>query len=146
MTAESIWRERIVVWYDLFFKLGYEEAEPDRPGRHERSLVLAAVKRTDDGMQVKIQVDEVWLPGHDPQGLAPTVHGCYLLASSWNAHFAPGDVGQERRDLDRTHVDEEIHRHPLGEKNGVRQVLPGLGAPEDWLLGVEVLVAERQGF
>ncbi len=148
MTAESIRRERTVVWRDIFFDLGYRPIEPDWPGRHKQSLVLAAVKREDYGDEpVKITVDEVWLPGFDPGGFVPSAHGCFLFYSSWNATFAPGDIGQERRDLDRTHVGEEIHAHPLGEPNSARIVLPALGTPDDWMLDpVERLVAERRGY
>ena len=75
------------------------------------------------------------------------MHGCYLLASSWNANFAPGDEGQERRDLDRRHLGEEIHRHPLGEDNDARRALPSLGTPDDWMLDtVEVLIAKVRAF
>lgn len=147
MTEGSIWRERLVVWGDLFYDLGYEAVKPAWPGWHERSLVLAAVKRPDyDDEPVRITVAEVWLPGDDPHGLVSTAHGCHLLASSWNANFYPGGFGQERRDLDRRHLSEEVHRHPLGRANDCREVLHGLGTPDDWMLGtVEALIVGTRG-
>lgn len=146
MSLESVHRERGVIWHELFFDLGYTPIEPGRPGEHEDSLVLAAEKYTDDGERITISVDEFWEKGDDPQGLVPTFHGRYLHLSSWNAQIASKDVGQERRDVDRRHVAEEIHRHPLGAVNEIRVALGSIGSPDEWMLFIENILAERQGF
>jgi len=78
----------------------------------------------------------------------PLVEGCHLYASSWNARFT-GETdgsGQERMDLDRRHVGEEFHRHPLGvPDDDCREPQASLIAAEEWLARVEIYIARLMG-
>lgn len=137
---------RAVRWTGIFELHGYLVEQPQRVAAQLGEFSLRARRPAPYGeVSVVLDIYELWVPGHDPDGLRLEAEGCHLYGGSWNAQIGGGrPEDAERLDVDRAKQRELlIHRHPFGLPNEVRERVPVLPAPERWVLEIEELVFRR---
>ena len=141
MSVDSVLDDRYALWIRALDAWGYEIEEHPRPAPANGILIRARRPDTYGDPSVVIDIAETWAQGGDPGRLRLTNRGNFLVAASWHAQFpAPGSVGAERLDVDRTKPGElVVHRHPLGAPNDVREAAQWQ-RPETWVRRIDRLI------
>ncbi len=146
VTVHSLLTNRIVRWSRVVDLHGYLVEPPGRAMGQFGEFALRARRPALYGdPNVLLDIRELWLPGSDPDGLRLEAGGCYMQGGSWNAQID----GERPEDAERLDVDRSkpggltIHRHPYGQRNGVREPAQRMAAPERWLQEVEEIVFQH---
>jgi hypothetical protein len=153
VTQESIARTRLFLWTVAAEAWGFVVAPPldegDLVDLSRGKLSFRAIRQAEiDGVtrDVVLRVGEAWGLGDDPlEDRRLEADGCFLLASSWMVQVSDGgDLGAERIDVvmepDAAHP--RVHRHPYGQPNGVRVVVPDLPVPDAWLAQINATLGD----
>ena len=144
MSRESIVKHRIGLWVPLLQAYGWEVDTLAAAGPHGRFEIQA--RRQYSSTPLSATITEVWFHGRrDPDRLFSSEQGCYLHSLTWHAQFGVSGHAEDalRYDVSRKKPPElMVHEHPIGKKNDVRERLPRLGTPEDWLVRVEEFLAQ----
>jgi hypothetical protein len=145
MTVRSLLIHRTALWVGVFELHGYLVGQRGRAASLGELSLRARRPALYGEVSAVLDVHELWVQGSDPDGLRLEAEDCHLHGGSWNAQLGgarPEDA--ERLDVDRAKPRElQIHRHPFGQPNEVREQVLALPAPERWVLEVEELVFRR---
>ena len=147
MSIRVVLSDRAVIWRDALEDFGWVPADiVVNPLIGQLRIRTRREPAVVGGAAVNLAVREDIRPGPDPDDLRLERDDCHIFGVSWHAQFDDdrGGLGAERFDLHRAKPrGEQIHRHPIGEINSVREYTTDMPAPAGWLHDLELVIYGR---